>query len=115
MLAGRLKSFQTPVFGLRSIDWPGCVTSTVGWSRVVGASADRTLFPTVDDVEDKGGVHGDCWVQRRRQPSGAISYARYRLSRLARGSERHSAPIACNHVTGFRREPRQLHLHSLER
>src|SRR5580698_4475961 len=99
-MTGPLKAFQTAVFGLPSISWPGSVRTTVRRTCMVGASANRTLFPAINDVEDKGGMDGYCGVQRRGKSSGAIPYARYRLSGFARGSQRHSAPIACNHITG---------------
>ncbi len=84
---------------------------------MIDASANRTLIPAIDEIEDQRRMHRNGRVQRRREPAGAKAYAgdRSRSPGFTRGMERHPAPIACDHVAGFRREPGHLHLHPFQR
>jgi hypothetical protein len=56
------KARQTPTFSLIGIDWCAFIAASAWMHNVILATTERTIMPSVDNVEGQWCMHTDGWV-----------------------------------------------------
>src|SRR5215467_6528202 len=70
--------------------------------HMIGAAANRTAVPGINDVEDQWRVHGDRWVETRRWLPGAIAHTGNVFMLYAGGMQRQAPPMTGHNVACIR-------------